>query len=123
MITKNDLDGAIENAVGQISGAVIKALENVATKDDLKNYATKDDLKNLATKDDLKNYATKDDLKNLATKDGLKEVEDRLDGVEKELKIINRKIDILQKTTPNQAEFSGHGKRISRLEKAVFVTP
>lgn len=95
MITKKDLDGAIENAVGQISSAVIKALENTATKDDLKNLATKDDING---------------------------VESRLDGVEKELKIVNRKIDILQKTTPSKVEFKEHGKRISRLEKTVFVT-
>ncbi len=51
MLTKSDLDEVrsivkeeVESAVVQISGAVIKALENTATKDDLKNLATKDDL-------------------------------------------------------------------------------
>ena len=102
MITKKDLDSAIDNAVGQISHAVIKALENVATKDDLKNLATKDDLKGVESR--------------------LDGVESRLDGVGKELKIVNRKIDILQKTTPSRIEFKEHGKRIGRLEKAVFLT-
>jgi len=109
MITKKDLDSAIDNAVGQISHAVIKALENVATKDDLKNLATKDDLKGVESRLD-------------GVESRLDGVESRLDGVGKELKIVNRKIDILQKTTPSRIEFKEHGKRIGRLEKAVFLT-
>jgi len=113
MITKKDLDSTIDDAVGQISGAIVKTLENFATKEDLKNFAIKDDFKSFATKEDLKSLATKDDLNNFATKDDLKE----------ELKITNRKIDILYKTAPTKAEVKEHGKRISRLEKAVFATP
>lgn len=45
MITKKDLDGAIENMIRQVSQAVVKAFENMATKNDLKIFATKDDLK------------------------------------------------------------------------------
>ena len=100
MLTKNDLQEVksvvkegIETAVVQISSAVIKALENTATKDDLKNIATKDDL------------------------DG---VESRLDGVEKDLKIVKRGVEILQHITPNQIEFADHEKRISHLEKVTF---
>ena len=119
MITKKDLDSAIEDAVGQISHAVIKALENVATKDDLKNFATKDDLKSLVTKEDLKGVETR--LDGVETRLG--GVETGLGEVKEELKIVNRKIDILQKTTPNRIEFKDHEKRISRLEKASFITP
>lgn len=41
------VNNSIEVAVAQISGAVMKALENVAKKDNLKNLATKDDLNKL----------------------------------------------------------------------------
>ena len=76
----------------------------------------------------LKNFATKDDLKRVESRLGgvesrLGGVESELGGVKEELKIVNRKIDILQKTTPNRIEFNDHEKRIGRLEKTVFVTP
>jgi len=122
MITKKDLDSAIDDAVGRISGAIVKTLENFATKEDLKNFAIKDDLKNFATKDDFKSFATKEDLKSLATKDDLNNFATK-DDLKEELKITNRKIDILYKTAPTKAEVKEHGKRISRLEKAVFATP
>ncbi|HUV72366.1 MAG TPA: hypothetical protein VMW25_05135 [Clostridia bacterium] len=100
MITKKDLDEAIETAVAQISKAVIKATENMATKDDLKSLATKDDLKRVENR--------------------LGGVENRLGGVETDVKIIKREVHYLQKNTPNQIEFKDHEKRIKRLENRVF---
>jgi len=109
MLTKNDLQEVksvvkeeVETAVVQISGAVIKALENTATKDDLKNFATKDDLKKVESR--------------------LGGVEEDLDEVKTDLKIVKRGIEILQKTTPNKFDFNDHEKRITRLEKVTFPT-
>jgi len=130
MLTKNDLQEVkslvkdeVETAVIQISGAVIKALEDTATKDDLKNFATKDDLKKVETR--LDKVETR--LGGVETR--LDKVESRLGGVEEDLdevktdlKIVKRGIEILQKTTPNKFDFNDHEKRITRLEKVTFPT-
>lgn len=97
VVTKHDLD----EAIGQISGAILKTLEDVATKDDLKNFATKDDLKNFATKDDLKNLATKDDTEELKT----------------ELMYVKTGIRDLKADAPTAKEFQKLEKRVDRLEK------
>ena len=65
--------------------AILKKLDDCATKNDLKNFATKDDLKNFATKEDLKNFATKEDLKNFATKDDLKALREEFKAEFKEI--------------------------------------
>ena len=130
MLTKNDLQEVkslvkdeVETAVIQISGAVIKALEDTATKDDLKNFATKDDLKKVETR--LGGVETR--LGGVETR--LDKVESRLGGdeedldeVKTDLKIVKRGIEILQKTTPNKFDFNDHEKRITRLEKVTFPT-
>ena len=123
MLTKNDLQEVksvvkeeVETAVVQISGAVIKALENTATKDDLKNFATKDDLKKVETR--LGGVETRLDK----VESRLGGVEEDLDGVKTDLKIVKRGIEILQKTTPNKFDFNDHEKRITRLEKVTFPT-
>ena len=123
MLTKNDLQEVksvvkeeVETAVVQISGAVIKALENTATKDDLKNFATKDDLKKVETR--LGGVETRLDK----VESRLGGVEEDLDEVKTDLKIVKRGIEILQKTTPNKFDFNDHEKRITRLEKVTFPT-
>jgi len=123
MLTKNDLQEVkslvkdeVETAVIQISGAVIKALEDTATKDDLKNFATKDDLKKVETR--LGGVETRLDK----VESRLGGVEEDLDEVKTDLKIVKRGIEILQKTTPNKFDFNDHEKRITRLEKVTFPT-
>lgn len=123
MLTKNDLQEVksvvkeeVETAVVQISGAVIKALENTATKDDLKNFATKDDLKKVETR--LGGVESRLDK----VESRLGGVEEDLDEVKTDLKIVKRGIEILQKTTPNKFDFNDHEKRITRLEKVTFPT-
>lgn len=81
-------------AVAQISRSVVKAIDNLATKEDLGGVETR-----------------------------LGGVEEDLGGIKNDLKIVNRKIDILHEATPNRIEFKDHKKRIGRLEKAVFITP
>lgn len=76
-VTKND----IEVAVAQISNAVMKATENVATKDDLKNVATKDDLKQVE-----------------------KRLEAKIDIVASDVSDIRRRVIDLEHDTPNQKE-------------------
>jgi len=114
MLTKNDQE--VETAVVQISGAVIKALENTATKDDLKNFATKDDLKKVESR--LGGVESRLDK----VESRLGGVEEDLDEVKTDLKIVKRGIEILQKTTPNKFDFNDHEKRITRLEKVTFPT-
>ena len=121
MLTKNDLQEVksvvkeeVETAVVQISGAVIKALENTATKDDLKNFATKDDLKKVESR--LGGVESRLDK----VESRLGGVEEDLDEVKTDLKIVKRGVEILQHITPNQIEFADHEKRISRLEKVTF---
>jgi len=123
MLTKNDLQEVksvvkeeVETAVVQISGAVIKALENTATKDDLKNFATKDDLKKVESR--LGGVESRLDK----VESRLGGVEEDLDEVKTDLKIVKRGIEILQKTTPNKFDFNDHEKRITRLEKVTFPT-
>jgi len=115
---RDEFNQAINDAVAQISGAIIKSLQNTATKDDLKNLATKDDLKNTATKDGLKNLATKDDIKRVES--DLSEVKEKVNNLETDMKVVKRGIDILQKTTPNKIDFNDHEKRIKRLESTIL---
>ena len=144
MLTKNDLQEVkslvkdeVETAVIQISGAVIKALEDTATKDDLKNFATKDDLKKVETRlggvetrlGGVETRLDKVESRLGGVESRLDKVESRLGGVEEDLdevktdlKIVKRGIEILQKTTPNKFDFNDHEKRITRLEKVTFPT-
>lgn len=78
--TKDD----IEVAVAQISGAVIKALENVATKDDLKNLASKNDLNKLDHKVD--------------------ELDHKVEKLSGEVSDIRRLVIDLERDTPTQKE-------------------
>jgi len=121
MITKKDLDEAIETAVAQISKAVIKATENMATKDDLKSLATKDDLKRVENRlGGVENRLGGVENRLGGVENRLGGVENRLGGVETDVKIIKREVHYLQKNTPNQIEFKDHEKRIKRLENRVF---
>ncbi|MFZ5366520.1 MAG: hypothetical protein ACOZBZ_04565 [Patescibacteria group bacterium] len=85
MLTKKDLQEInelikrqIEEAVAQISRAITKALENVATKEDLEN---------------------------LATKKELKMVEERLERVETDVRDIKRDVSDLKADMPTKEEF------------------
>jgi hypothetical protein len=96
-IIRRDLD----EVVGQISGAVLNALENVATKDDLKKYATKDDLKNLVTKDDLEKVKG--------------ELKDEIAEVKKELMYVKSDVRDLKADTPTNIEFQKLKARVVQL--------
>jgi predicted nuclease with TOPRIM domain len=114
--TKQDL----EEAIAQIGTAVIKSLENVATKDDLKQCATKDDLKQCATKNDLKNLEERLDKR-------IDVVDVRLDGVDKRLerlennveevkvdvKVIKRRLGALETDVVRKTEFRAFQKTFS----------
>lgn len=96
MISKKDLQEAIDKAIGDIIDSISKVV------------ATKEELKSLATKDGLKNLATKDDLNNLETK------------LSNDIKDVKRQINDLKADTPTPQEFKDHEKRIRSLETAVF---
>lgn len=90
----------IEDAVGQLGGAVINALKNVATKEDLKQFATKED------------------LKQFATKEGLKQVEQKVDHLQSDVTDVRRRMIDLEHDTPSQAYFNHLKKRVDQLEPA-----
>lgn len=56
----------------------------------------------------------------VATKDDLKNVEDRLIGVESDVRDIKRNINDLKADTPTPQEFADHERRITKLEKVTF---
>ena len=96
--SRKEFNEGIETAVVQISKAVIKALDNVATKDDLKGVENR-----------------------------LGGVENRLDKVENSIQELKTEVmyvkgDVrdLKADSPTAIEFTDHEKRISRLEKATF---
>lgn len=66
----------------------------------------------------MKYTASKDDLKRVD--DTLLKVEDRLTKVEVEVKYVKRSINDLKADIPTPQEFTDHGKRISKLENAIF---
>lgn len=93
MITKKDLDEAIETVIAQISKAIIKATENMATKDDLKRVENR-----------------------------LDGVENRLGKVETELIYVKNDVRDLKADSPTAKEFNNHEKRIKRLENKAFAS-
>jgi len=98
MISKKDLQEAIDEATADIISAVSKGFETVATKDDVQDLGSRID----------------------RVEDRLDKVEDRLDKVEVELKDVKRSINDLKADTPTPQEFANHERRISKLETAVF---
>lgn len=82
--TKDDL----EIAIAQIANAVVKSLENVATKDDLKQFATKDDLKQ--TEQRLENR--------------INSLENKVDNLTSDVTDIKRRVIDLEHDTPTQKE-------------------
>lgn len=90
MITKKNLQEAIDEATADIISAVVKGFEAVPTKDDLKSFVTKDDLKSTEIK------------------------------LSNEIKDVKRQINDLKADTPTPQEFVYHEKRITKLEAAAF---
>ncbi|MCL5090510.1 MAG: hypothetical protein M1514_00695 [Patescibacteria group bacterium] len=94
--TKEDINKAIDEAVGQISRAVLGALDEVAKKEDLKEFATKKDLKEFATQEDLNSG---------------------LEGIKNELMYIKMQIRDLDMDTISETDFRKLEKRVGKLEK------
>jgi len=89
--SRKEFKEGIETAVAQISKAVVKALDNVATKDDLKKVEYR-----------------------------LDKVEGSIEELKTEVVSVKNDVRDLKADSPTAKEFADHEKRITVLEKTAF---
>lgn len=94
MVTKKDLQDAIDEATADIISAVTKGFETLATKEELKTLATKEEL--------------------------VGEIGSLKSELKADINDIKRQINDLKADLPTPQEVGNQDKRISKLEKAVF---
>ncbi len=87
----------LEDLGAQIVSAVSKAMEDLATKEDLKSLATKEDLKSLATKEDLK------------------KLEEKVHLMGGDVSDIRRRVIDLETDTPTRNEFTSLKQVVATL--------